>query len=655
MDIALWTTVIVFVAYFALVYTANKSGWLERHNMSVVLGFIVMWRTQRGKELIERLSGRGSPPEILRNRLREIGRETEETKEELATARQNVELVGVVREYRALAAQAPGLRAARDEAAREERELEGPASEDRQVLISEYKQLKAKLRSLEELVPPDSKFLGLLKEQDEEVLEEQLEKALDEAGEQERASNSRIEELKVKEGEVEEELRAVEASQDFEGMERKARRRLVFWRAYGNVSIGIVLLFMFLMLALLVWQAFIVVRIPPGLIKPQQMLGIPGVNPVIPLWYGILGLAVAMMVHELAHGILSRVGKVIVKSLGLLFMVVPIGAFVEPDEEELSKIDRKRRSRVFAVGPATNIIVGMVVVMVFAWGFMGSVEPVEEGVVLNYIVEKQTLLTTDANGSDLPPVTTPAFEAGIKPWSILTRIEGEGIGPKGSNVSDIRNHKDFLDTMDRTRAGLEVNLTWYHDGREYSASGVELMDRGEVYGDEFAGQGYLGAGSRLTGEVPAGEYPKALAHPRDYIDDGLSLRNVTFLYISLPFTRPSLQPAPPAVTQAFKVTGPLAALGDTGFWVVANLLYWIFWLNVMVGIFNALPAIPLDGGYIFRDGFSWLIQRLMPGKDRETVDGMAMKVTFTLSFLILLLIIWQFVGPYFGASLQLLA
>ena len=118
MDIALWTTIIVFVAYFALVYTANKSGWLERHNMSVVLGFIIMWRTQQGKELIERLSGRGSPPEILRNRLREIGREMEDSKEELTTARQNAELVDVVREYRALAAQAPGLRAARDEAAR---------------------------------------------------------------------------------------------------------------------------------------------------------------------------------------------------------------------------------------------------------------------------------------------------------------------------------------------------------------------------------------------------------------------------------------------------------------------------------------------------------------------------------------------------------
>ena len=52
MNIYLWITVLIFIIYFALIYTASVTGWFERNNMSLALGFIVMWRTQQGKELI---------------------------------------------------------------------------------------------------------------------------------------------------------------------------------------------------------------------------------------------------------------------------------------------------------------------------------------------------------------------------------------------------------------------------------------------------------------------------------------------------------------------------------------------------------------------------------------------------------------------------
>ncbi len=70
----------------------------------------------------------------------------------------------------------------------------------------------------------------------------------------------------------------------------------------------------------------------------------------------------------------------------------------------------------------------------------------------------------------------------------------------------------------------------------------------------------------------------------------------------------------------------------------------------MVGIFNALPAIPLDGGYIFRDGISWLLEKLRPSKQPSEVDITATKVTVALSVLILFLILWQFIGPWVGAA-----
>ena len=46
-----------------------------------------------------------------------------------------------------------------------------------------------------------------------------------------------------------------------------------------------------------------------------------------------------------------------------------------------------------------------------------------------------------------------------------------------------------------------------------------------------------------------------------------------------------------------------------GFWGVIHLLFWCAWINLNVGIFNAIPMIPLDGGYIFKEGVDRLLDR----------------------------------------------
>ena len=631
MNIYAWMTLLIFVVYFALVYTASKTGWLERHNMSLAMGFIIMWRTQQGKDLIDKMSGRATPGQLVKNRIQELEKQLDEATEALELARSDERLVKVVKEYRGIAAERYELMGSRD-----------PENDGR------INELTYELQSREDLVAPQSKFRDLLKDADEVDVSRELDELLSSSRSQQDTVGQKVSTIKLELSDRREELAQIERSPDFKRQQRQSRRRVRFWRGYGNIAIGIVMVFMFIMFALLVWQSFIVVRIPPGIIQPQQMLGIPGVNPVIPLWYGIFGLAVAMLVHEFAHGILARAGKITVKSLGLLYMVVPIGAFVEPDEDQLAQVDRGRRSRVFAVGPATNILVAFLVVGVFAWGYMASIEQAEQGTILNFIIDEQTVQVDNETEAIKQ---TPASLAGLQPWSTLMSIEaltGPPLGPEGENRSVLKDNDDFKDTMARSHGGQEVKLEWYHDGDYYSAN-VTLWDKGEVYGSEYSGQGYLGAGSRLLYEVPAGEYPMALARPMTYVSDAMSFRNMTFFYISLPFTSPSLQPPSPGITQAFEVTGPLGALGDTAFWVGANILYWIFWLNLMVGIFNALPAIPLDGGFIFRDGFSWLIQKLKPSRKRDDVDAMAMKVTMTISFLILFLILWQFIGPYMGS------
>ena len=46
-----------------------------------------------------------------------------------------------------------------------------------------------------------------------------------------------------------------------------------------------------------------------------------------------------------------------------------------------------------------------------------------------------------------------------------------------------------------------------------------------------------------------------------------------------------------------------------GFWDLIHLLFWCAWINLNVGIFNAIPMVPLDGGYIFKEGVDRLLDR----------------------------------------------
>jgi len=386
-----------------------------------------------------------------------------------------------------------------------------------------------------------------------------------------------------------------------------------FWRAYGTLSVFVVIAAMLLMFFVLLWQATVVSRIPANRApSPQMMIGIPGVNPLIPVWYGILGLAVAMVFHEFAHGILTRVANARVKNLGLLYLIVPIGAFVEPDEEEVMALPRRKRCRLFAVGPATNIFIAIIVVIVFAWGFMASLEPEENGMLVLKV------------SKDLP-----ADKAGIEPGMVIVAMNGTRI-----NEPD-----DFFDFLSNTTEGQTINITVWDNGDVRTIENITLANRYNYTGlEEDKGKGYLGVSSPTT----AKGLRDVLAHP--YSGRGaIGIIGVSFLYISLPFYR--LAPFPESIQNLYQVTGPLSVLPAPLFWILANSLYWIFWLNLMVGLTNALPAVPLDGGYIFRDMVDKVVHRFKSGLTKEEREKYVARITTTLAFFVLILILLPLIVP----------
>ena len=158
-----------------------------------------------------------------------------------------------------------------------------------------------------------------------------------------------------------------------------------FWRALGNVGVGIALVVMVGAFLLLVVQSFSIMQSPPTenvLQNPQNFLVIPGVNEFLPLSVApelIIGLLVGLVVHEGGHGLLCRVENIEIKSMGVaLFALLPIGAFVEPDEESARDARRGPRTRMYAAGILNNLII-TVVVFALLFGPVGGAIAVAPG------------------------------------------------------------------------------------------------------------------------------------------------------------------------------------------------------------------------------------------------------------------------------------
>ena len=114
-------------------------------------------------------------------------------------------------------------------------------------------------------------------------------------------------------------------------------------------------------------------------------------------------------------------------------------------------------------------------------------------------------------------------------------------------------------------------------------------------------------------------------------------------YITLPFQK--LQPFPEHFTALFSPTGVVGAIPDSAFWILANSFYWIFWLNLMVGLTNALPAVPLDGGFIFADGVTGMLGKVKSSMTAQRKEEIVDRLVSLLAITVVFLIVWQIVGP----------
>ncbi|MHC1754076.1 MAG: site-2 protease family protein [Methanosarcina sp.] len=543
-----------------------------------------------------------------------------------------------------------------------------------------------------------------------------------------------------------------------------------YWKVFANI--GILMMFagmiaMFLVIAisdLALYTSFLNNNVPePGKYNaPRNILLIPGVNEFIPFTWGVIALVVTLVVHEFSHAILCRVEGIRVKSMGILFAVVPIGGFAEPDDEQLfgkkeevkkelpltASIDeieeweqrereekklkenqngkaailtpeetkaapevtatRTQRARILAAGVMANFCVAFIALLLFFGPVLGAIAPLSDAMIVGInesspaqlaglqedMVITQVDGTNVSTGMDLltyletvepgdsvrihaskdsvvsvydlkvPPSPEECFN-GVPVGGVVEGSPAEAAGIETGmtmlriNDTRMRSIATFVDFMEGTRANQTIEIEVLPSAN-YTG---DLTENGTaVFAVQLAPHpsegesGFLGVmyGSDGILECPMLGISIWMPQAKFYLDALKQIPSLLaepvgwIILFGLPiygFAGEGFRGFSGTIAQFYQPVGWAEPLGVGIFWI-ANSLLWIGWLNFYVGLFNCLPAVPLDGGHVFRDYAYSFIYRFT--RNEGVSERVSNSITASFSMLILLSFLFMIFGPFIG-------
>ena len=390
-------------------------------------------------------------------------------------------------------------------------------------------------------------------------------------------------------------------------------RRARAWSIAGDIAILLSVIAMGAMVVLLLIDAIVSLHTSAASAPSvQEALGIPGLNPIIPIGYGIIALVVGVALHERFHGFVARSQKIGVKSLGILWCVIPIGAFVEQDDADMEGASRRRRDRVAAAGIFANFVIGVICFLIMSGLVASSVAP-------------------NANGAGVVGVLsgTPAQSAGMGAGDIIVMV----------NHTRTITNAELQSALEATAPNTTIPIEYYSPsaGRLVTQNITLVAESTYTHDPADAGKGFLGVSlSFLTPAQLAATFVNPLTSSSSPLTGSID-------WLVLPIA--GLQPISGGPQAFFHLTGPLAGTNAGATWIGLNLLYWFAWMNFLLGASNALPLIPLDGGLLVRDYAASVAARFKRAWSSSRLDQFGASVAVVSSMVIVVLILWLFVGP----------
>jgi membrane-associated protease RseP (regulator of RpoE activity) len=325
---------------------------------------------------------------------------------------------------------------------------------------------------------------------------------------------------------------------------------------------------------------------------PRSLLLIPILNPYLPVGYVLISLIITIVVHEAGHGIVARVYNIKLESTGIvLFLGVPVGAFVNIEQNELEKTPLKHKSAVMTAGVLNNMVLAGIslfgLYLVISSMYPLPVSGGQETGVLIDRVNKGSL----------------AEKIHLTEGSVIQTISGK-------NVRSIEDLREQL----QKNLGKTIEMTWAVKNKPIVRGNITLPSTVNV------NKGILGVTINT------------ISDPKTVLDDYKSWfsGSTVFRLLLPPTIQDKIVPYSDLMAERYdsNVFGSSYAL-------VANMFFWLWFINFNVAIFNALPIGPLDGGQLYS---SFIASR--------TKEKTATAINSLMTYIMILVIFMTLVFPY---------
>ncbi|AKB36326.1 Sterol-regulatory element-binding protein intramembrane protease [Methanosarcina siciliae C2J] len=244
---------------------------------------------------------------------------------------------------------------------------------------------------------------------------------------------------------------------------------------------------------------------------------------------------------------------------------------------------------------------------------------------------------------------SPAEAAGIEPGMTMLRI----------NNTRMRSIASFVDFMEGTEANQTIEVEMLPSANytgELTENGTAVFEVRLISNPEESESGFLGVIYGSNGVLDcqmlgisiwmpqSGYYLEALKKIPSILNHAVGW----IILFGLPiygFAGEGFRGFSGTIAQFYQPVGWAEPLGVGIFWI-ANSLLWIGWLNFYVGLFNCLPAVPLDGGHVFRDYTYSLIYRFT--RNEDVSERVSNSIAASFSMLILFSFLFMIFGPFIG-------